>query len=368
MLQQTPERSLNALREEFAGFAREQFRGSSPLYERLALAIAGDPELLGLAVEVRPGQPAPLLFLAAVHFLLLSGVPHALAAYYPSVSGTAHREDDPFPAFRAFCHEHREDIRPLLATRLVQTNEVRRCACLLPAFGLVARRAGDRPLTVVEIGASAGLNLWWDRYGYDYGDGRRYGDLRAGVQLTCDLRGDRRPIIPAVFPTVADRVGVDLNPIDPSDAEATRWLRALIWPEHAERADLLQRALEMVRQNPPHLLAGDILDVLPPILAAVPRDTTLCLLHTFALYEFPEDAREQVLALLADEARRRAFFRVSMEWRGAENPLLELVSYANGRQTEERLAWCDTHGAWLHWLGSAAGDGVSGATSPRGPR
>ncbi len=362
MAQQADERSPDALREEFEQFARGQFRGSSPLYERLARGIAGDRELLELAAGAREGQSAPLLLLAAVQYLLLdgAGASHALAAYYPGVAPGVPREGDPTPAFRAFCREHREALGRLLATRLVQTNEVRRCACLLPAFGLAARRGGDQPLALVEIGASAGLNLLWDRYGYDYGDGRRAGDPRSPVQLACAVWGDRRPPIPDPFPAVASRVGVDLDPVDVRDPEETRWLRALIWPGQTERAELLGRALEVVRRDPPRVLAGDSTERLPAMLAAIPPDVTLCLFHTFALYEFPDEARERLLGLLAEEARRRAFFRISLEWRGEEDALLELVSYADGGQTEERLAWCDTHGAWLEWLGTGTDRGQGG--------
>ena len=46
-----------------------------------------------------------------------------------------------------------------------------------------------RPLALIEVGASAGLNLLFDRYGYDYGAGRSAGDPSAPVRFTCALRG-----------------------------------------------------------------------------------------------------------------------------------------------------------------------------------
>lgn len=118
----------------------------------------------------------PNLFLAAVQHLLLKGTPHPLSEFYKSSDRTADRAEDPNPKFRSFCLEHIEEIRRLISARSVQTNEVGRSALLLPAFVLVSRQAQRRPLHLVEIGASAGLNLLWDRYGYDYGDGQRYGD------------------------------------------------------------------------------------------------------------------------------------------------------------------------------------------------
>ena len=243
---------------------------ASPLYERICLGIAADAEILALAAYAREGQPVPNLLLGAVQYLLLQGVQHPLASFYPSINGLPSKPstwtEDPYPYFRAFCLERYQEIQQLLSTRLVQTNEVRRCACLLPAFGIVAERAKGLPLSLIEIGASAGLNLLWDRYGYDYGDYGRYGDSNSPVQLACELRGEHRPAIPTVFPQIAYRVGIDLNPIAVRDQDATLWLRALIWPEHEKRVRLLQNAIAVAQQDPPQLLAGDALDVLPALI------------------------------------------------------------------------------------------------------
>ena len=78
---------------------------------------------------------------------------------------------------------------------------------------------------MVEIGASAGLNLLWDRYSYDYGEGRRYGALTSTVQISCTLRGNRLPPFPVFLPKVAWRMGIDLHPLGVSDPEAKLWKR-----------------------------------------------------------------------------------------------------------------------------------------------
>src|SRR5437773_9985432 len=98
-----------------------------------------------------------------------------------------------------------------MSTKMVQTNEVQRCACLLPAFVLVSRES-ERALSVVDIGASAGLNLLWDRYGYDYGPGGTYGSADSRVQIACTLRGRQKPRISQVFSHADSRVGIHLNP------------------------------------------------------------------------------------------------------------------------------------------------------------
>ena len=347
---------LNPALEPYANIFRRytefDARGASPLYEHLSIRVAADPELLELTTHARKGQPVPNLLFGSVQFLLLKGVQHPLAAYYPAVSGNPETGwvEDPYPHFRAFCFEHYEEIRHLIATRLVQTNEVRRCACLLPAFGLVAQQAGGLPLSLVEIGASAGLNLLWDHYGYDYGESGRYGDNHSPVQLQCHLRGERRPVFPTIFPSVASRIGIDLHPIDVRNAEETLWLQALIWPEHEKRRHILQRAIEIAQQEPPQLVAGDALAVLPGIMTAVPRDTTLCLFHTFVLNQFLPEARERLAALFAAEATRRDLYVISIAWLYGEVPQLELLTIQHGIPTVKKLAVCSGHARWMEWL------------------
>jgi len=368
---------LDTLSRRFERFATLETGGSSPLYERLCLGIAHDPDMLALAAQAR-SQPVPNLFLAAVHYLLLKGVPHPLAAFYPSVSPHppapspeaeqrasgegesraplvkaakgSQPHGDPYPHFRAFCLEHRDAIMNLISTRLVQTNEVRRCAYLVPAFGWIARRAEGRPLALVDIGTSAGLNLLWDRFGYDYGDGQRVGDPNSPVQLTCEFRGERRPPIPAALPDAAFRVGLDLNPVDVRDPDAVLWFRALIWPEHTQRVDLLMRAIQVARQDPPRLIAGDALDLLPEVLATIPQDMAVCLFHTHAVNQFPREARERLSALIEEHGAKRDLFRISAEWIGTPQTQLELVAFEQGVKTERLLAYVDGHARWLEWL------------------
>ena len=349
MSSQAQRPSIDELSRRFERFARRECH-VSPLYERLSLGIADDPELLAIATQAKPGQPMPNLFLGAVHFLLLRGVQHSLANFYPSVPRTASSAVDPYPSFRAFCLEHREAILELISIRLVQTNEVRRCGCLLPAFTHVAKRAVGRPLAMIEIGASAGLNLLWDRYSYDYGIGRQYGNPRSPVQIVCGLRSDRYLPLPAVWPVVTMCMGLDLNPIDVRDPDDALWLRALVWPDEVGRAELLQQAVHMVQQDPPNLLAGDVLDILPEVLAAIPQDHAVCVFHTHTINQLSPEARARLSALLAEHAGDGDLYRVSIEWLGETHPRLELISYEDGVKTEDILAYCGSHGEWLEWL------------------
>ncbi|HEY7356232.1 MAG TPA: DUF2332 domain-containing protein, partial [Ktedonobacterales bacterium] len=162
MAHNTPHIPLDVLARRFQRFAEQEAEPAfSPLYARLCRGIASDPQVLTLAAAVPPGQPTPNLLLAAVHYLLLQGIGHPLAAFYPSLTSSPD-PSDAYPAFQSFCLEYASDIRALLLSRRVQTNEVARCACLLPAFELVSRQTARAPLALIEIGASAGLNLLWD--------------------------------------------------------------------------------------------------------------------------------------------------------------------------------------------------------------
>jgi hypothetical protein len=197
---------------EFADWASDQ----SPLYEQLSRATADDDALLDLAATAPPSQPAPNLLLGAVHDRLLSGVDHPLADFYPTCADdpTDPAESDPFPAFQSFCRDHREAIRERLESRLVQTNDVGRSAVLYPAFSRITATGGE-PLALVELGASAGLNLLWDRYRYAFDD-RAVGDSESPVRIETDLR-DGTPPLPDEPPSVTERWGVDLNPLDVTD-------------------------------------------------------------------------------------------------------------------------------------------------------
>ena len=356
-----PSQLLEELSQRFLWFAQYDCRKSSPLYEHLSLRIARDAELLELAGYARKGQPVPNLLFGAVQFLLLRGMRHPLAAIYERVGDASDEPmasydlNDPYPLFRAFCFEHWDELQHLLATRIVQTNEVRRCACLLPAFEIVARRTQRRSLSLVEIGASAGLNLLWDHYSYDYGEGQRCGNEQSPVQLLCTLRGEKRPVLPVLpepLPTISSRVGIDLNPIDVHDEDATLWLRALIWPENKKRIELFNAALFVARQDTPPLVKGDALELLPGIMAGVPLDTTLCLYHTFVINQFSAEARERLELLFAEEARRRDLYVISIAWTVGvkEYPVLSLLSFEGGVRMERVLARCSGHASWMAWL------------------
>ena len=151
-----------------------------------------------------------------------------LAAYYPDLTAEPRPIEDAYPVFRAYCLQHAGEIRALVTTRRVQTNEVRRCAPLLLALQTVWERGGRRPLALVEVGASAGLLLNWDRYAYEYraeNIAKTAGDPSSPLHIVSALRGEVTPPLPETLPPVAWRAGADIHPIDVYDERETRWLR-----------------------------------------------------------------------------------------------------------------------------------------------
>jgi hypothetical protein len=329
-------------------------QNSSPLYAHLARAVADDPALLALSAEADQSTTVTNLFFAAVHYLLMADLGAPLAAYYPDLSIEPRPIADAYPIFRAYCLEHADEIRALVTTQCVQTNEVRRCSVLLPALQSVWERGGRRPLALVEVGASAGLLLNWDRYAYAYqaeNATTTIGDRLSPVRLVSEARGATSPPLPATLPPVVWRVGADIHPIDAHDEREVRWLRSLVWPEHQDRMALLDAALSLTRQYPPRIVAGDAGETLPALLAQAPADATLCVYHGYTLNQMPAATRERILARIAEYGMKRDLSRVAMEWWPPNRtPTVEVFTYADGETSSELLALCESHGRWVEWL------------------
>jgi hypothetical protein len=331
--------------------ARNVYGDETSLYFRLSRELIGDGKLLVLASNIPPNQPAPNLFFSAVHYLLMrpENETHPLRDFFPDLANELNTRDDPYPVFRKFCLAHATEMAQLLKTRSVQVNEIGRCSYFLPAFQILSQQLGGEPFVAIEVGASAGLNLFWDRYAYDYGDGTLYGSATSQIVLTCELRGNLRPPRLDTFPPVAMRFGIDLDPKDVLDEDAMLWLRALIYPEQVERARRLEKAIALARQHPPLLVAGDALHVAPRALAAIAPNMPVLLFHSFVLNQFTDPHRARYFDMLADWSTRRRLFDLALEPSDWPAPMI-LTHYENGAPIEQPLAICDHLGRWMEWL------------------
>jgi hypothetical protein len=345
-----PDDVVTYIAQGFEEHGKYIYQGASPLYAHISAKIATDSDILTLVAKADRTTTFTNLFFAAVQFLLLSGIQHSLRDFYPNLSTSPRPLQEVYPYFRDFCLSHADEIQELVTTRRVQTNEVRRCAILFPAFKLLSVRVERKPLAIVEIGSSAGLHLLWDRYSYDYGEGKQVGDTTSSVRIISAFKGTHRPLLDTPS-TVAYRVGLDINPIDVYDDSATLWLRALIWPEHADRIELLEQALTVARCYSPTLVAGDASVVLPEVLARVPQDMVLCIFHSYTLNQMPGEVRERILEHIAEHAQQRDLYRISQEGYSLEHPpQLELHTYRSGKMKSEVLALCESHGRWIEWM------------------
>ena len=261
----------------YADFGEFEVRGRTPVYLAWARGIADDPatcELIERLPRIKR-QPA-LVFAAARH----CGAP----------------ETEDYAQFRDFVHAHWDQIEQTALTQSTQTNEAKRCAVLLPFLSLL-----PGPLSLVEMGASAGLCLYPDRYAYRYTlDGGVMHELAPASDpegtrpplLDCDLR-DGVPL-PCSLPEVVHRGGVDLSPIDPADADSRAWLRSLIWPgQQAQRVPRLDAALDIAAADPPQILAGDLVERLEESVAACPAGSTPVVFHTAVLGYLEPPARAE---------------------------------------------------------------------------
>lgn len=312
---------------DFAAYAA----GDSPCFEEWARGVADDPEVLAWLGTLPTIKRQPNLVFAAARW-------HGAPA------------PGPYAGLRRVLLEQEPDVRATVMARATQTNEVGRLATLVPVLALV-----EGPLALVEVGASAGLCLFPDRYDYAWPP---LGGLRGsgGPVLTAQASG---PLpLPVRHPEVAWRAGIDLNPLDVSDPDATAWLENLVWPEQDERRDRLRAAIEVARTDPPAVRSGDLLDHLPDLLDEAAPHGTPVVFHSAVIAYLEEPDRERFHDLMtglvvagrcrwiSNEGRRvlpRVLPRVTG---GRETPSGRFVTALDGVP----VAYSHGHGHAIDWL------------------
>ena len=363
----TTDEQIALISPRFRHFANEA-RGSSALYASLSPEIARDSELLELLLVAPPMQRRANLLFAAVHDLLLAEASYPLARYYPSVDASPIQPDKAaFPAFRDVCLSNRARLESTMAVRQTQTNEVRRTLAFVPVFQRLAQ-AG--PIALIDVGASAGLNLLADRYRYRYGDGPWVGAANSPVALQCEIRGARPPLLPSLR-EIAYRIGIDTHPLDVSDPEDARWLMACVWPEQLDRMERLRAAVSIARQAPPAIVKGNALAALEGVLSGIPDGLTICVLNSAMLFYLSDEDCARFVGLLDRLATPRLHW-LSLEGSalqtfGARLPfdrlyvphpddrptdIFGLIGYSRwekGQRQDRLLGRADMHGKWVEW-------------------
>ncbi|GAA4267834.1 DUF2332 domain-containing protein [Frondihabitans peucedani] len=277
--------------ERFRDFALVAGAQGSPLYEAWARGIAADDAILRLIDRARPGQRQPVLVLAVCRWL---GAPIG-----------------EYAALRAWMLDHSEAWLDELDRRLTQTNDVRRTA---PVALALAAAGIDGPVSLLEVGAAAGLGLYPDRYGIRVATSageRVLGDPASPVRLDVRVEG-RAAQDPGALPEIVHRAGLDLAPLDPRDPADALWLETLLWPGQTDRVELLRAALEVARRDPAHLRALDAVDGLETLVASAAPGSTPVVVTAGTLVYLP-GARRQAFV---DEIGRLGVRWVSYERTG----------------------------------------------------
>jgi hypothetical protein len=328
----------------------------SPLYEYLLQRVADDVEAGGPAYDVLRGHeddPGPsalaLRLMGGVHRLVLERRAPALALTYPSVGGSG----DPgaaWAALRPVLAEHAEELRAALA-QPPQTNEVGRAAALVGGLLRVAA-ADPRPLRLVEIGTSAGLNLRADHFRIELADGRAVGPLQSPVVLADAWQGQLPPLDRPLL--VVERIGCDLAPVDPTTTEGRLLLTSYVWPDQLSRLERLRGALELARDVPATVVAagaGDFLD-----RVELREGTTTVVWHS-VMWQYLDPAEQARVAARLDElgaqaSDRTGFAHLALEPRrrspGAPHEFLVVLRTWPGG-TEQVLGRAEPHGLPTTW-------------------
>lgn len=315
----------------YRSFGELEAHGNSPIFEGWALGVATDDDVLDLLETLPMQKRQPNLVFACAR---LMGAPL-----------------EPYLVFRRSLLDNWNAVADEALARSTQTNEPRRCATLLPALSRI-----PGPLALLEVGASAGLCLYPDRYSYRYDDGVILDpvDGRSSVLLECATNG--AVPIPSALPEIVWRAGLDTNPLDVRRDDDVRWLETLIWPEQYERRQRIGAAVEIARADPPLLVRGDAIDGLAALVDRSPDDATLVIVVSAVLVYLVAADR----ARFVDRVTATGADWISLEGYGA----LPAVSAAlpgeaaegdgKGRfllaLNQEPLAWTGPHGQFLHWL------------------
>jgi len=257
---------------------------------------------------------------------------------------------DPWSSLGDVLAERGDWLARFVAEQDVQTNEVGRCFGLLPAF-LELARAGRRRLDLLELGPSAGLNLVFDRYGYRYRAGP-WGALDATVVLGAEERGEVPSELLDVPLEVGRRRGIDLNPIDVTTDEGVRLLSSFVWADQWGRLERLRRAIDIVRADPPELVRGDYVELLPQLLRDRDRDALTVVFQTASTQYLHHERYRQLRAVLDDASRDLPLGWVSTQRHDEEDGTfqgygLEVALWpTHGARVVARMGY---HGEWLDW-------------------
>ena len=339
----------DAFREQ-ADFCRA---AGSPLTGDILLALAQTLDhttRTGAAILNWQGDPMKdalkLRIAGGLNALVRSGVDPELSALY------AARQGDFAGILRRVLATHDNVLFGWLGSP-PQTNEVARAAALYPGMMMVADHFGPN-VELVELGASAGLNLNLDRFRYDLG-GVKSGAAESPLFLKPSWVG---ALPPDASLNVIDRGGVDQNPLNVARPEIAEQLLAYVWPDQAERVARIEAAIALARTYPPRLERADAAEWIEQRLAQPQtKGVSRIVFHSIVLVYLPPEGRKRVEAALFDAGERATLDRplawLSMEFHAkVRTAELRLTLWPGGET--QLLARVHPHGAHIEWLANDA--------------
>ncbi len=346
--------SAQDVRAHFLGQAKACDALGSPFTAKLCRALAAvldESTITGRAVLGWPGDAqadaVSLRTCGALHALVLAGTDRRLACIYPPNEAG---EDEIATVLPDVLARWDEKLSAGLSSA-PQTNEIARSALLLPGFLTIARETG-LPLDLNEIGASAGLNLLFDRFHYRYGDAE-WGHPASPVRLEPEVLGNAVPLDGTLV--VHRRGGCDIAPVDILDEAARRRLRSYVWPDQPLRMERLDAALSLGVQFPPVLERMDAAAFVGKALEARHEGMAFVLYHSI-MWQYMPLATRDAISTTIEKAGRAATDSAPVAWLRME-PVTVRDRFATlsltlwpGGQTR-KLARCDYHGRWMEWLG-----------------
>jgi len=293
-----------------AGWSPPDAPDSWRLTAALFQAIAAHEGLLGRLAALPADRLPALLASAAVSFLVRRDRPVPLAAYFPEPGAPQPRFDAGFyPAATAFFASRLDDIAAVCQGHRYQMNEVARCTQIALGIAATAVSRAD-PIGLADLGTGAGLGLQLDRYRYLLG-GRASGPQAAALSLSCEVRGTREPPH-ASLPPIAERAGIDIHPIDVQDPAARSWLQACTPPEASALARLTA-AIEVTRQHPVKLVAGNVVEALPGVLDSFAPGRSVTVVDAYLAVFLPPGQRAQLADIMATAGRTRMVTWLSLD-------------------------------------------------------
>jgi hypothetical protein len=320
----------------------------SPFMKRLCTLLADrdwpigavQDRVYGWKGDLSPrSQSVPLRLCGGLHALKLRGQAE-LGAVYPPHAPT---DDVLWEAVSKALVTEEKFLLSWLASP-PQTNEVRRSAALIPVGHLLQARYG-LPIKLSELGASAGLNLMFDRFALEIGN-KLFGPPHPAAKLAPDWKG---PLPPKQEPTIAEREGVDLNPLDPTHPEDALRLQAYLWADQPERMALTEAAIKVASAK---VLRADAIDWLAKRLTPLSGQVHL-IYSTIAWQYFPQD-KQTLGTSLIEAAGTAATDDAPLAWFSMENDggkkgaALTLRLWPGNELLD--LGRADFHGRWVNWI------------------